>query len=518
MAARRGWLNMSAKGPIRTAAGAAIVAAGVGMFGWLFLIGADIFTAWWTYATMSGALEAHGWEENLATLGGIAFMLLFTVVMHGLVKNILARKTMDATWQIAIVTAVWAAAMFASSYQFADAIYNPYTKQARYKYYRGTAGELVKIPKGAKIGPEGQTVLEFDAKSTQEYMRQEKPKATKSVSISEYIGRLVSKEARSNVVTLSSSDGGVNYWVERIVFTRDLTEIHMASSMASGMHGKIYPFDDGSYLADTTGRIYRQTGSDIRYDQEEKNWWSDPVRFKIVRMGEVFHFRLRYQPADEVPGSLDLYYHRFPDKLNLDWELGWADATPLANSKIAANAEDNRKFFYAGLIMSPDYVPVRQLAGHDVVQVPAPVQHTGAVIQDTGTEVPAAADPVHTVTGLGNLSYWVEQVTFKPKSTEVYMGCKWNGTGIGKIFAVHRIDSYATDETGRRYELTSSKRTGLTPKDPGDAMLFSIVDYVWPCHITLNYSAVQSPPEALYVHDIRFDTMRVYSGPKATPF
>ena len=168
----------SARSAARKVGGVVLVAAGIGIGGYLLLILADIATLWWVFSRMSTVLSARGVDSDLANIYGVAFAVFSAFAAHGILWLLLTRKTRLWALRIGAIMLVWYGAIYAVSYPYSGGAINVWTGQAQVKYYRDSSNRIVTMPIGAKTGPEGQPLQVIDPKTAEEHTQQDMEKET----------------------------------------------------------------------------------------------------------------------------------------------------------------------------------------------------------------------------------------------------------------------------------------------------------------------------------------------------
>lgn len=292
----------------RKAGGAAIVIAGVGAGVWFSLILADVLTFWYFYSSSQSVLEDYGMTEYGSKLLGLAFGVLFSLTVNGILWRIIKR---DQDWipRLAFLMAVWFGVMYVMASPYANSSFNPFSGQPG-KYYRDQFNTLVKIPNGAKVGPSGEEVRAFDRASAQEYERQH--------------GQMPMQAAGPSWWQFwrSEEQPELDMWVEKIVVTLESTEATLAVRRHDNTKsGRFYQsLADSSYLVDERGTTYEVLLDQADYNSRVDAKSHEPVGkdyswpyalSRELRPDEVYRFNMVYKRLNSGIKHLRMYDNRF---------------------------------------------------------------------------------------------------------------------------------------------------------------------------------------------------------------
>jgi hypothetical protein len=365
--ARKQWTTAEKVG------GVALVA--VGTFFWIYasFVIADLLTFWWVYSTSRNVLENLGATEFSASVLGVLFASATTLLATQTLWYMLKR---DRRWvpTVAVGLCVWFYVMHAFASPYDETIFNPFSGEARAKYYRTADGTILKMPKGAQVGPEGQPLQIFDPRTAEAFEKQkaqrekaekeqlekkkaEEEQAEKDASIWKSLAGVFGNSDRAELASPSGRDN-LTLWIEKIQLAPDRTILHMAckgnygsSGVLRPAHpiefgwsdGKTYTFEppETTYLTDGTGRTYDLIREDATYSPHENDSWlygKGIIIDRIVRADEIYHFTFTFSPLSPRASGVRLHHPWFNGVLEMDRELKRAEATEVA-TKPAGTAQ-----------------------------------------------------------------------------------------------------------------------------------------------------------------------------------
>jgi hypothetical protein len=548
--------------------GAALITVGVAVLLCALVVVADLAAAWWAFSSMSSALAGHGWDKWLGMVVGVLFTILFVAMTDGMLSSVFRRKTMEVVIRVGVLVVAVAGVMYYTDRPYSGAPFDIYEDKPNYKYYLGEGGQIMVVPMSAKVGPQGQMLRDLDEKTATELERQRKakkatenkpaantPSDAQTADDNLSFWERITENTKPEVV---EGEGNLNYWVEKIEVSGDDTIVHMAcESQSESEHGRLFEaVASNNYFTDKDGQVYMFRRDTISYNQRlvvEPGWFTRGAnyQYRSIRPGEIYRYAMHFRAFPEGLREAVLYDSRFgrlelkkevrkairiPSTPKVDAESEakseqWAqpprDAQSPPSAKLAAHGEPSPK----AATNTPRSVQVT--ASQQTIQYNATVSNRMA---SSGPRLPGATDQadkpaeaaLHAETaavpprwaspGLGNLSYWVERVSHLPEFTSVHVGCRWNGQGVGKIYAVSPGENYAVDDAGQRYELASETRSGKYPADPDDAKLFLLINNTRPCQLILHYKPMASKPETLTIHDLRFSRPLEYGNTQSGQF
>ncbi len=157
---------------VRKVGGIVLVVAGVGIGIWVSLILADVLTFLWIYSSSHKILEGYGTSEYFAKIVSVVFATFIMLIVHGTFWSMIKRDHKRWVPMVASGMLVWFVIMYVVSSPYAGSSFNPFSGEPQVMYYRDSNNLIVKMPKGAKTGPEGQSLQLIDQKTAEEYRKQ----------------------------------------------------------------------------------------------------------------------------------------------------------------------------------------------------------------------------------------------------------------------------------------------------------------------------------------------------------
>ncbi|HWA64446.1 MAG TPA: hypothetical protein VG866_01125 [Candidatus Paceibacterota bacterium] len=303
---------------LKKAIGAILILIGSVAAGYALLIVSDIFMFWWAYDKMATTLTLHGIDSYLAKIAGVTFTLVIMSLTNKLLVDVIKRKKTIWAPKAALIMVTWFGVMYLASAQYSGSIFDVFSGNARATYYRTSDNVIVKMPLGAKIGPEGQTIHVFDSKTAEEYRKQEEAKEQKKKEAEKQLSSLISSVAATSpgdsVLNKDwnpwkySPKNNLTFEFEKLKVTPTETVLFV-SARRNKPHpdnnddGKIFPLD-AAYLVDDSGTAYHQIKSSLEVNRETSWSWA----YRLVLPDEVYRYTLTFPALASRASGLKIHY------------------------------------------------------------------------------------------------------------------------------------------------------------------------------------------------------------------
>lgn len=290
-----------------------VLVTGFGVVFWIVLALAHIFTFYYFFSTTSNVLQDYNVSEFAAKAIATVFAAIVAWWAGSIVVDLFKR---NRRWipVLAGLMALWYGIMFVVASPYEASPFNIFNGKAG-KYYRDQYNRIHTMPRGAKIGPNGEPVYRFDSPSAQEYQRQRGRKS--SYKVPGIFDRMFG----------STVEGGLYMQIERIETTPQSTVLHFAVNRADNYTpGRFYQPQE-SYLTDEYGQSYDMTRDNAEYPnyvdaETHKNELSTGKHADthIIRADETYRFTAEYPALRPDTQRLRLHDSRF-EEVDLDYQV-----------------------------------------------------------------------------------------------------------------------------------------------------------------------------------------------------